>query len=69
MADVFGWLSRWFDKRRRQIDIEILWPLCVENAPSLDHAKAAFAVHAMNDDAWLSLGADEALAIIEGLKP
>jgi len=66
---LFEWLSRWWNKRRRQIDIEILWPLCVDNAQSLDHAKAAFAMHAMNDDAWLSLGADEALAIIEGLKP
>ena len=58
----------WY-RRCRAIDLAILWPACLEHAETLDHAKAAFAVHALNDEAWLFLGQDEALKIIEALQP
>lgn len=41
-----------FDARRRQIDMAILWPSCVEQADNIGHAKAAFACHIFNDSAW-----------------
>jgi hypothetical protein len=47
-----GAIRRWFDRRRRRMDVEILWRICRENAPDLDHAKAAFFMHVMNDPAW-----------------
>ena len=46
------WLGKWWRKRQRAIDLEILWPQCCELAPDLDHAKAAFAMHAFHDHAW-----------------
>lgn len=45
-------IGKWWRCRQRSIDLQILWPSCCELAPTLDHAKAAFAVHAFNDNAW-----------------
>lgn len=45
----------------------VLWPVCLRQAPDLDHAKAAFALHAFNDPAWLFLGEDEIERFIDGL--
>jgi hypothetical protein len=50
------WLRDLLAASRRRIDLVILWPSCKEQAPDLDHAKAAFACHAYNDPAWLALG-------------
>ena len=61
------WLRRMWHKRQRGIDLQILWPACKSKAPDMDRAKAAFAVHAFNDDAWLELGEPEICRIIEGL--
>jgi hypothetical protein len=36
-------------------------------ANDLDHAKAAFAVHAYHDPAWLELGEDTLFAFIDRL--
>lgn len=36
--------------------MEILWPSCLSQAATLDDAKAAFALHAFHDPAWLFLG-------------
>lgn len=47
-----NWIRRWWNRRRRRIDMDILWPTCLAQARDLDHAKAAFAVHAFNDQAW-----------------
>lgn len=47
--------------------MQILWPRCKEQAPDLDHAKAAFAVHAFNDQAWLVLGHDSIVKFIDEL--
>jgi hypothetical protein len=61
-------LRAWWYARLRRIDIEILWPTCVREAGDLDHAKAAFAVHAFHDRAWLWLGEDEIIRRIEALE-
>ena len=64
---VFSKIKDYFDKRRRNLDLSILWPVCVENAETLDAAKTAFAYHAFNDGAWLSLGETEIFRIISNL--
>lgn len=57
-----------YNHQRRQIDLQILWPSCKKYAPDLDHAKAAFAMHAFNDEAWKSLGHDEIARRIDALE-
>lgn len=59
-------LARWY-ARCRALDLEILWQSCKAQAPDLDHAKMAFAVHAYNDPAWMSLGRDEVYRRIDQL--
>jgi hypothetical protein len=62
------WLRDWWNRRRRRIDLEILWPACRSQARDLDHARAAFAVHALHDDAWLCLGEEEVCRQIDRLE-
>jgi hypothetical protein len=59
----------WWYARQRAFDLKFLWPSCVELAPDLDHAKAAFAAHAYHDPAWLSLGNEVLYDEINRLKP
>jgi hypothetical protein len=59
MSSMWRWLVEWWPNRQRSIDLDILWPTCKEQALDLDHARAAFAVHAFHDPAWLRLGHDE----------
>jgi hypothetical protein len=61
------WLMNWWRQRQRAIDLSILWPSCKEQATDLDHAKAAFAMHAFHDPAWLPLGDDEIRRQIDAL--
>lgn len=49
---MFNLIARMWRKRQRSIDMVILWPSCKSLAVDLDHAKAAFAIHAFNDSAW-----------------
>ena len=67
MKTIIQFITKLWNKRRRQIDLDILWPACKENAINLDHAKAAFAVHAFADPAWNDLDHDEKYAIIDRL--
>jgi hypothetical protein len=53
------WLLNLWYRRLRSIDLEILWPACRDNAKDLDYARAAFALHAFNDEAWIVLGEEE----------
>ena len=53
------WLVAKWHERQRSIDLQILWPLCRDKSPDLEHAKAAFACHAYHDTAWLCLGEEE----------
>lgn len=46
------WLFELWDAPRRKMDMDILWPQCVELAKDLDHAKAAFFYHIVRDSAW-----------------
>lgn len=62
------WLLGWWYARNRETDLQILWPACLAGAPDIDHAKAAFAVHAFNDDAWMVLGEAEVYRRIDALK-
>lgn len=49
MFDWWGLLNR---RWQRQIDKDTLWPICLDEAPDVTHAKAAFAIHVLNDPAW-----------------
>lgn len=53
------WLIDRWHARQRALDIAVLWSACKEQAPNLVTAKAAFAVHAFHDRAWLCLGEAE----------
>lgn len=61
------WLLELHQARQRAIDLRVLWPACRSAAPDLDTARAAFAIHAMHDPAWLSLGEDEIIQRISEL--
>ena len=56
-----------FNEQCRQMDMRALWPECCRQASDLDHAKAAFATHALRDQAWLVLGRDKVIAFINEL--
>jgi hypothetical protein len=58
-VSILSAIYEWFDGRRRKIDIEILWPMCKEQATTLDDARAVFAHHALHDSAWRRLGEAE----------
>lgn len=61
------WLRNLWHAQTRRLDLVILWPSCRKFAPDLDHAKAAFAMHAFNDAGWLVLGEDEIYRRIDEL--
>jgi hypothetical protein len=54
--------------RQRKIDLEILWPVCLDAAESLDEARAVFALHAYNDRAWLCLDPNELSYLLHHLE-
>jgi hypothetical protein len=62
------WLVGCWYWQMRRIDLLFLWPACREHAPNIDHARAAFAVHAFRDHAWLCLGAAEIARRIDRLE-
>jgi hypothetical protein len=59
-------LDRWH-ARQRNDDLSMLWPSIRDMAGDMNTAKAAFAVHAFNDKAWLCLGEKEIIRQIEEL--
>ena len=65
---MLNWLLAPWHWTQRRIDLQILWPSCRDQAPDLDHAKAAFMWHAMHDHAWLVLGEAEIIRRIGALK-
>lgn len=65
---VWALIRGWWRARQRRIDMQILWPICVQGANDLDHAKAAFAIHAFTDPAWLELGEDALFDAIDRLE-
>lgn len=61
-------MREWWWARQRAIDLKILWPICKEQAPDIHHARAAFAVHAFRDPAWVEFyGRRRLRKIIGGL--
>jgi hypothetical protein len=46
------WFMKLWHWLNRRTDLSMLWPICKQHAESLDHAKAAFFLHAMNDPAY-----------------
>jgi hypothetical protein len=59
--------DRWW-ARQRAVDLQILWPTCKGHAPDLDHARAAFAVHAFQDPCWVDhYGEDQLKHVISGM--
>jgi hypothetical protein len=58
----------WWYARQRRVDMDILWPMCLKGANDLEHAKAAFTKHALQDPAWLSLGEDQVIKFIDKLE-
>ena len=64
---MIAFVIRWWRTRQRDIDLDILWPICKQEAGSLDHARAIFAVHAFKDQAWLVLGEEEIVRRIDRL--
>lgn len=62
------WIRHWWWSRQRAIDLRILWPICKERGRNLDHAKAAFAVHAFHDPAWIGFYGEDLYNVIDALK-
>jgi len=55
-------------KKRRAIDTQIFWPACKRKAQSIASARAAFAYHAMNDNAWTrDMSENEIIAFVKEL--
>ncbi len=63
------WVQGLWYARCRKLDIALLWPECVGQAPDIDLARCAFACHAFRDPAWLFLGHDEIYRVINALEP
>lgn len=64
----FEWIRGWWYARQRQLDMDILWPACLDEARGdLDKARTAFAVHAFRDPAWMYLGRGAVYRIIDNL--
>ena len=65
---VWHLIKSWWYARQRQVDVDVLWPICLREAQDLDRAKAAFCQHAMQDPAWTFLGEDAIIDFIERLE-
>jgi hypothetical protein len=75
MIAFFRAVRSFWRARQRDIDLQILWPICKREAAAkfsddsaLGWAKTAFAMHACADDAWRELGEDKLIAFIETLE-
>jgi hypothetical protein len=64
---VIAAVRRWWRRRQRAADLRILWPACVAQAPAIEYARAAFAIHALHDPAWSDYTAAEILDFVKGL--
>lgn len=64
---LWGLIVGWWYARQRAIDVKFLWPICLEGAHDLDHAKKAFALHVFQDPAWLALGEKELFRFVDKL--
>jgi hypothetical protein len=46
------WVMQIWREAQRRVDLQMLWPSCKRHAPDLEHAKAVFYWHTMQDEAW-----------------
>ena len=65
---LLGWVNACWYWRQRRVDLKILWPACVEQAPNIEEARAVFALHAYDDPAWLALPPEELTRRLHALK-
>lgn len=56
---LFQWLRKYWRQRRREMDVEHLWPKLRDHTDNINEAKSAFSVHAFHDPAWRELGTAE----------
>jgi hypothetical protein len=59
-----NWVKRWWRKRQRLIDLELLWPVCKARARDIEHARQAFLLHAKLDSAWQDVTEQEVLRLL-----
>jgi hypothetical protein len=62
------WLLKWWHRRQRDIDIQMLWPSFKNQAADMTRARTAFECHTSRDRAWLCLSDEEYYKIIDNLK-
>ena len=68
MMGIFALVRMWWQRRQRLRDLDLLWPMCCAQAPDLDTAKVAFALHATRDPSWQALGEEEVIRFIDRLE-
>ncbi len=61
-------LIKWWRARQRQIDLDILWPACRDQAADLAAARNAFLLHVSQDSAWQDLRWQDACEIVSKLQ-
>jgi hypothetical protein len=49
---MFKFIGVWWRERQRTVDLEVLWPICKEQAPDIKLARSAFFMHCTEDTAW-----------------
>jgi hypothetical protein len=62
-----SFLTRWWDRRRRDLDVQILWPQCLKQADDRQRALVAFRLHMDLDPAYENLTEREKDAFLETL--
>ena len=61
-------IRHWWWAQQRAIDLRVLWPQCCELALNLHAARAAFALHAFKDAAWIEFyGHDRLVRYIDAM--
>lgn len=55
-------IGRWWRKKQRRADLDILWPQCKRYAADVRYARACFAFHVFRDRAWTADYSDRELS-------
>jgi hypothetical protein len=63
-----AWTGNWH-RQRRNTDMDVLWPMCLEEAPNIRAAREAFMLHCEHDAAWRELSTAELADFIDRLEP
>ncbi len=66
MIKLLKLLRNWYWEQQRHYDLGFLWLECKAQAPNLDHARAAFAIHAFHDACWFEYYGEQQLIDIIG---